>query len=200
VRVARSRRLLNLKSSVFVSISLVCAFVGDDIFEERDVRFHPADAELAQRAIHALAGHGEVAAHGGELHEHGIVVGRDDGARIARGGIEADAEACGGAVVEDAAVIRGEVFLRILGGDAALDGEAVARDVFLRRKGDLFVEKLIPLCNEDLRTDEVDTGDAFRDRVLDLDARVHLDEEPVVLIHVVEELDRARIVVTDACR
>ena len=34
--------------------------------------------------------------------------------------------------------------------------------------------------------------------MLDLDARVHLDEEPVVLVHVVEELDGARIVVADA--
>jgi hypothetical protein len=173
-------------------------FVGDDVFEERDVRFHAADAELAEGAIHALAGHREIAAHGGELHEHGIIERRDDRTGIARGGVEAHAETGGGAVVEDAAVVRGEVFLRILGGDAALDGEAVARDVFLRRKGDLFVEKCMTLRDEDLGADEVDAGDAFRDRMLDLDARVHLDEEPVVLIHVVEELDGAGVVVADA--
>ena len=33
----------------------------DDIFEERDVRLDAADAELAQRAIHALAGFREIA-------------------------------------------------------------------------------------------------------------------------------------------
>ena len=54
------------------------------------------------------------------------------------------------------------------------------------------------LRDEDLRADEVDARDAFRDGVLHLDARVHLDEEPVVLIHVVEELDGARVVVADA--
>ena len=35
--------------------------------------------------------------------------------------------------------------------------------------------------------------------MLDLDARVHFDEEPVVLIHVVEELDGAGVVVADSC-
>ena len=30
--------------------------VGDHVLEERDVRLHAADAELAQRAVHALAG------------------------------------------------------------------------------------------------------------------------------------------------
>ena len=34
--------------------------------------------------------------------------------------------------------------------------------------------------------------------MLDLDPRVHFDEEPVVFIHVVEELDRPRIIVADA--
>ena len=34
--------------------------------------------------------------------------------------------------------------------------------------------------------------------MLDLDARVHLDEEPVVFVHVVEEFDGARIIIADA--
>ena len=43
-----------------VSISVVVAWpdaerlVEDDVLEERDVRLHAADAELAQRAVHAL--------------------------------------------------------------------------------------------------------------------------------------------------
>ena len=31
-------------------------------------------------------------------------------------------------------------------------------------------------CDAELRLDEIDAGDGFGDRVLDLDARVHLDE------------------------
>ena len=110
-------------------------FVGDDVFEERDVGLHAADAELAQRAVHALAGHREVAAHRGDLHQHRVVERRDDRAGVAHGAVEADAEAGGRAVVEDAAVVRREIVLRVLGGDAALDGEAVARDLLLRRDG-----------------------------------------------------------------
>ena len=56
----------------------------------------------------------------------------------------------------------------------------------------------VALRDEDLRADEVDAGDALGDRVLHLDARVHLDEEPVVAVHVVEELDGAGVVVADA--
>jgi hypothetical protein len=41
--------------------------VGDDVLEEGNVGFHPADAELAQRAVHPLAGHREIPAHRGEL-------------------------------------------------------------------------------------------------------------------------------------
>ncbi len=47
-----------------------------------------------------------------------------------------------------------------------------------------------------LRLHEVDAGDGFRDRVLHLDARVHLDEvELAVLVH--EELDGAGVLVAD---
>ena len=49
-----------------------------------------------------------------------------------------------------------------------------------------------------MRADEIDARDALGHRVLDLDARVHLDEEPVLGVHVVEELDGAGVVVADA--
>jgi hypothetical protein len=52
--------------------------------------------------------------------------------------------------------------------------------------------------DEDLRAHEVDAGDHLGHGVLDLDARVHLDEEPLVPVHVVEELDGAGVVVADA--
>ena len=42
--------------------------VVDEVFQEREVRFHAANAELAQRAVHALAGGGKVAA--GRRHFH----------------------------------------------------------------------------------------------------------------------------------
>ena len=72
---------------------------------------------------------------------------------------------------------------RVLGIDAALDGVAVELDVLLRDR------ELVPIGDADLLEDEVDVGDHLGHRVLDLDARVHLDEiEPAVLV---EELDGA---------
>ena len=58
--VARSRRVLNLNNSGVVSISVVVAWpaaeflVVDDVFQERNVGLHAANAEFAQRAVHAL--------------------------------------------------------------------------------------------------------------------------------------------------
>ena len=48
--------------------------VVDDVFEERNVGLDAAHAELAQAAVHALAGVVEFAAPGGHLHQQGIVI------------------------------------------------------------------------------------------------------------------------------
>ena len=53
------------------------------------------------------------------------------------------------------------------------------------------------LGDEDLGPHKVQAGDDFRHRVLHLDAGVHLDKEPLVAVEIVEELDRARVVVAD---
>ena len=181
-----------------VGLTAAEGFIRNDIFQKRDVGLHAADAEFTQRTVHALAGHREITAHRGDLHQHRVVEWRDHRAGVARSGIEANAKTGSRAVVENTAVIGREIFLGILGGDAALDRESIARDLFLRRDGHLGTEERLAAGDENLRTHKVDAGDAFGDGVLDLDARVHLDEEPVVLVHVVEELDGARIVVADA--
>jgi hypothetical protein len=55
----------------------------------------------------------------------------------------------------------------------------------------------VALGDEDLGADEVEAGDDLGDGVFDLDARVHLDEEPLVPVEIVEELDGAGVVVAD---
>ena len=57
-----------------------------------------------------------------------------------------------------------------------------------------------PCAIENLRAHQIDAGDDFRDGVLHLDARVHLDEEPFVRVEIVEEFHRAGVVVTDLAR
>ena len=57
--------------------------------------------------------------------------------------------------------------------------------------------QFVALGDEDLRPHQVEAGDDLGDGVLHLDARVHLDEEPLVAVQVVEELDGAGVVVAD---
>ena len=79
----------------------------------------------------------------------------------------------------------------MLGVDAALDGVAA----HFKLLGKNVVE---PFAGSDaqLRLDEVDAGDGFGDRMLHLDAGVHLDEvELAVFVH--QELDRARVLIAD---
>jgi hypothetical protein len=66
---------------------------------------------------------------------------------------------------------------------------------------ELFLPKTRRLAggDEDLLADEVDSGDQLGDRVLDLNACVHL-EEPVVALAVEEALDGARTPVADGPR
>jgi hypothetical protein len=73
--------------------------------------------------------------------------------------------------------------LGILGIDPALDGMAGEGDVLLR-EGQVGAGS-----NADLLLDQVEAGDHLGDRMLDLEARVHLDE--VELATLVQELDSA---------
>ena len=72
---------------------------------------------------------------------------------------------------------------RVLGVDAALDGVALEHDLVLgeaeRRAGG----------DADLLAHQVDAGDRLGDRMLDLQAGVHLDEEELAVL--VQELDGA---------
>lgn len=86
----------------------------------------------------------------GEFHQHGVVVGRDDGVGGAEGTVETHAEAASGAVGEDLAEVRGEVVFWIFGGDAALDGEAGFFDAVLGREVEGVGVELVSLSDEDL--------------------------------------------------
>ena len=68
----------------------------------------------------------------------------------------------------------------------------------MRGQTDLGAVERITLRDQNLRTHDVDVGHDLGDGVLDLDARVHLDEEPRVAVHVVEELDGSGVVVAGA--
>ena len=182
---------------VDVAAASLEVLVEQHVLEKVDVRLDAADAEFIEAAQHAVDCLRGVVGMRRDLDEQGVVVRRDDGARVGRAGIEADARAAAAAVVVDLAGVRHEVVLRVLRRDATLDGHAVAGDVFLALDADLWVGERMALGDEDLRLDDVDVRDGLGDRVLDLDARVDFDEVEVFLILVREELDGAGIDVVD---
>ncbi len=166
--------------------------VADDVFEEGEIGGDAANAEFAQRPIHARDRLGRGRRPGGDLFQERVVEAGDDRARISGAAIEADAEAGGAAIGGDAAVVRDEVLLGILGGDAALQGVAVEADLALaRHPAGLLVADGGALGDPDLRLDDVDAGHLLGDGMLDLDARIDLDEVDGAAIGIHEEFDGA---------
>ncbi len=128
-----------------------------------------------------------------QLRDHRVVVDRDFAALV-DAGVIADGDAFGApfrrrAVFDQPPGRRQEAARRILGVDAALDRPALKLHVRLRQAQPLAVGAADHLL------DEVDAGDEFGHRMLDLQAGVHLQEiEAAILAG--DEFDRAgRIVV-----
>src|SRR5262249_16605212 len=147
----------------------------DQVQEERNVRLDASYAELLQAAFHAAGGGQEAQAVGRDFYQGGNVKGGDDGPRESRGRGPADGGATGRGVVAEPGVVGNEVVPRVLGGDAALKGEAVRPDILLSAQADLHIGQRPALGDKDLAFHDVVTGDDLRDGVLDLDARVDLD-------------------------
>jgi len=170
--------------------------VLDEVFEEGDVGFYAAHAEFAQRARHAVDGFVESQSRRDEFYEEGIEIGSDDGAAEGGATVEADAEAGGGTIGRQAAVIGDEMVLGVFGGDAALDGVAARFDFVLRGDVDRRLVKLMALRDEDLGLDDIESGDDFGDGVLDLDAGVDLDEIEFVAVEIKKEFDGAGVAIS----
>ncbi len=154
-----------------------------------------ANAELAQRAVHPLAGHPEVARPAGDFYQQRIVVRRNHRAAVRRRPVQADAETGRRAVGLNLAVIGNEVVGGVFGGYPALQRETVQRHLVLARQVHFRSEQAVTLRHLNLAANQVDAGDHFGDRVFHLDARVHFDEEPLAAVHVVKELHRAGVVI-----
>ena len=177
-------QLRRLVDELGVAAALAEGLVGQDVRHEGDVGLDTPDVGLPDGAGGLAAGALEGVVPAGDLDQQAVIVGADDGARGGVAAVQADAEAAAGAVGRDLAVVGGEVVLRVLGGDAALDGVAVDMYVVLARQADVRRGERIALRHQDLGPDEIDAGDQLRHRVLHLDAGVHLDEVvPAVLVH-----------------
>ena len=141
----------------------------------RNGRLDALDDELGQGAAHAREGLGAGRLMDEQLGHQRIVVRRHavagDDVRV-----EAHAGTAGRLPARDQAGRRAEVGGGVLGVDAALDGAAAVHDVLLREA------QLLAGGDADLLAHQVDAGDQFRDRMLDLDAGVDLDEVEVVVL------------------
>ena len=93
--------------------------IVDDRQQERDVRRHPADAELGQRATRPGDRRREVAPAARQLDQHRVEVRADLGAQM-RCAVESDARTARRPVAGDAAGVGTESVGGILGGDPAL--------------------------------------------------------------------------------
>ena len=167
--------------------------VVEDGGQERQVRLHAADAELRDRAPRPPHGLLEAVAVAGELDQHRVEVGADLGPGVGRAAVEPHAGAAGRAVVADHAGVGAEPVGRVLGGDPALQRGAGERHLVL---AEVQLGQGGARGDAQLGDDEVAVGDLLGDRVLHLDARVHLDEDVVAAL-VEEELDGARVDVAD---
>src|SRR5205085_6412197 len=94
--------------------------VIDDVFDEGDVGFYAANAEFAERAVHALASFGKVESPSGDFNEQRVIVSGEHGPGICGPAVETNAEPRGGTIGGNFSVVRGEIFFGIFGGDSAL--------------------------------------------------------------------------------
>ena len=159
---------------------------------EADKSLHAIDDELVERAQHPAARVLAVDSVHDQLRDHRVVQ-RGDLAACDDAGVDAHAGARRLVIRRDRSGCREEAVAHVLGIDAALDGVPVEPHVLLSQR------QRLARRDEHLLADEVEAGDHLRDRVLDLDARVHLEEEVLALARQ-QPLDRSRALIADSAR
>jgi hypothetical protein len=166
--------------------------VSQDRLQVQNVRWNAEDREFAERPLHALQRFLAIASVRDELGEHRIIVNRHIQA-VAQRAVDADAGALRLTDAQDAARGRQELVLGILGVDAAFERMAALRGA---ERG---LGKRQTGCHFELQAHEVEPRHELGDRMLDLQARVHL-EEVEIAVRVEHELDGAGIAVADGPR
>ena len=182
----------------------------DDVLDELQVGGQPTDAELAQRPVHPADGLLLRGAPGRDLDQQRIVVRRDDRAAESGAAVQTHPEAGRAAVGRHPAIVGREAVLGVFGGDAALQRMAIEADLLLSRHARarlqhpaLGIDTVFALADArafrdaDLRLHDVDARHLLGDGVLDLHARVDLDEVELAGIGIHQELDRAGVGVVD---
>ena len=151
--------------------------VAEDALQPGDVRVRSRDAELVERPRRPLDGGGEVVRGrvGDHLREQRVEGGVRLVARVAAA-VRPHARSARRFVGGKHAPGRthGALGVQGLQVDAGLDGEAARPDGFRRPESEFF--ERLARRDAQLSLHEIDPGDGFGDRVLDLKAGVRLDE------------------------
>src|SRR5258708_6330597 len=156
---------------------------------QRNRRVDSFHDEHSQRPAHARDGLAAILTTHHQLGNQRIIIGRNRAFGVSG---RVDAYARPSRRIERCDLPRrGREFLRMLGIDATLDGVSAMHDGALQHISQLFARG-----DHDLTLHQVNVRDHFGDRMLHLDARVHLDEvEPPLLVH--QKFDGAGIVIAD---
>ena len=168
--------------------------MGKDGLQKVDVGHNSVDHKLLQGGLYAPDGGGTVLGVDDQLGQQRVVeMGHLTACCEAR--IDPDAGAARLDKLQELAGARQKSAGRVFGVDAALDGMAALAEM------DLFEGEALPACDADLPVDQVQAGDQLGDRMLDLQAGVHLEEIEFVRVGVDDELDGAGVVIIDGfCR
>ena len=145
--------------------------------QEGEIGGDAANAIFEKRAIHSAYRFFGCPRPSRDFFEQGIVETGHYGAGIGGAAIDAYAKAHRAAISGDAAIIGYEIVFRVFRRDPALQGMARQANGLLRRYTRLFRHaNALAFGDTDLCLHDVETGDHFRHGVLDLDARIDLDE------------------------
>ena len=151
--------------------------------EESQVRPHPEHRRLAERGTQPFERRASRRAVGDDLRQHRVVSVTD---RVALRDPRVDPDAGRPAKEREAARRGQEAGLGVLGVEARLERVALRRHRLLQAK----LREGRARGDGELVGDEVPPGDGLGHRVLDLEARVHLEEEELARIGQ-EHLDRS---------
>src|SRR5436190_12159749 len=187
-----AQRLLVLDDEARRHAAVAESLVRHDAPQPGDVRRQAEDREIAQGAVEAGdAGIARLRV-ADELRQHRIER-HADLASLPHAGVDAHARPGRLGVEADRPALRQKAVVGILGIDADLDRVAALAQLLLPPR------QRLPAGDVDLRAHEVDADDLLGDGVLDLQARVHLEEVEVVFRRD-DELARAGVAIVDAPR
>jgi hypothetical protein len=172
--------------------------VPHDGRQEGQIVADAVELEIVERRTHGVDGGQPVRRPGAELGDHRIVI-HGDLAALEDAGVVADHRAVLAIAFARRAVARQpadrgqEVAVGVLGIEPAFDRPAVELHVVLRKA------QFLAGGDADHLLHQIDAGDEFGHRVLDLEAGVHL-EEVEVAVPIDDELDGAGRMVADRFR